>query len=42
MQDNKSLLEHFEEIGRKISPKVQENEMIKDLSSRFFQKLTQI
>ena len=25
MQENKSLFEHFEEIGRTISPKVQEN-----------------
>ena len=37
MQENKSLLEHFEEIGRTISPKVQENEMFKKLT-RFFSK----
>ena len=37
MQENKSLLEHFEAIGRTISFKVQENKMFKKLT-RFFSK----
>ena len=38
MQENKSLFEHFEEIGRTISPKVQENKMYKKLTRFFFKK----